>query len=429
MRQSDYSRVQIVWVGVVLAVAILLLATSWASAAATRVTILAPGNETGVRESLSSSNVITIGVGASLSVIPQLGWPQANAVQLAVMQANAAGGINIAGTMYTLVLVSADDGCNAVQGAFATQALLDAGAVAVVGYTCSGSSNAAQAIHGAAGVPMISPSATDAALTEQGYTTTFRVITRDDSPPVSLAAYLRNRLMLEKAAIVQLDSFWGNWANDSFSAAFAELGGTVTSRRTVASTTEFATALAAIQAEDPDMIFYADTDPNHAGLLSSVAYSLGMGDTIIAWNTFTEDEAVLAVYAAQAGAAAEGDHVVMYYRRTRDMPGYAAFNAAYQAAGFPNFGNEATMLGAFAYDGANIIIAAIKRAQSTNPSDIRDAIASTTSYRGVVGTYEGFDAKGDVIPQWAWLERYSNGYWITLHPYSTFLPIMVRKSR
>lgn len=200
--------------------AILLLATLWASVAAARVTILTPGNETGVRESLSSSHVITIGVGASLSVIPQLGWPQANAVQLAVNEANAGGGINIAGTVYTLVLASADDGCNLVQGALAAQALLDAGAVAVVGYTCSGSSNAAQPIHGAAGVPMISPSATLFELTEQGYTTIFRVITRDDSPPILLATYFRNRLMREKVTIVELEGFWGNGVNDSFSAAF-----------------------------------------------------------------------------------------------------------------------------------------------------------------------------------------------------------------
>jgi len=30
-----------------------------------------------------------------------------------------------------------------------------------------------------------------------------------------------------------------------------------------------------------------------------------------------------------------------------------------------------------------------------------DEIAATTDYEGVMGTYEDFDANGDVIPQWA----------------------------
>ena len=33
-------------------------------------------------------------------------------------------------------------------------------------------------------------------------------------------------------------------------------------------------------------------------------------------------------------------------------------------------------------------------------------------YDGVVGTYQGFDAKGDVVPQWDWLVRYQNGEWV-----------------
>lgn len=421
------SKTQVVQLGIAVGLVTLFLTTFlWVSSVTAHTTTLASETETVAISSLSNGHVITIGVGAAMSVIPELGWRQVNAVQLAVDQVNAAGGINIAGTVYTLTLVTADDGCAAVQGAHAANTLLDAGAVAVVGYTCSGASNGAQPLHAAAGVPMISPSSTMPGLTEQGYTTTFRVISRDDSPPILLATYLRDWLKLEKAAIVEIDGHWCNWANDVISTTFTSLGGTVTSRRAVLGTAEFTATLTAIQAEGPNVIFYSDPDANNASLLSSVAHSLGMTGTLIAWNTFSEDETVLAAYAAQAGVAAEGDHVAMFYRRTQDMPGYGAFNAAYQAVGFPNYGDEAMAWGAYAYDAANIIIAAIGRAQSTNPNDIRDAIASTTNYQGVVATYEGFDAKGDVIPQWAWLERYSNGQWMILHPSKVFLPITLK---
>lgn len=421
------SKTQVVGLGIAVGLAMLFLITVlWVSNVAAHTSTLVFETETITPAALNNGNVITIGVGAAQSVVPDFGWRQVNAVQLAVDQVNAAGGINISGTVHTLALAVADDGCNAAQGAAAATTLINAGAVAVVGYTCSSASNAAQPIHAAAGVPMISSSSTMPEMTEQGYTTTFRVISRDDSPPILLVTYLRDWLNLDKAAIVEIEGFWGNWATDVISTTFTSLGGSVTSRRTVASTTEFTATLTAIQAEGPNVIFYSDTDGNNAGLFSHVAHSLGMTDTIIGWNTFSEDEAVLADYAAQAGAAAEGDHAAMSYRRTQDMSGYEVFNTAYQAAGFPNYGDEATIWGAYAYDAANIIIAAIRRARSTDPNDIRDAIASTTNYRGVVGDYEGFDAKGDVIPQWAWLERYSSGQWMILNPSKVFLPLTLK---
>lgn len=420
------AKTQVVRLGIAVGFAVLFLAALLWVDAATATSTSPYGADTGAPGPLSNDAVITIGVGAAQSVAPEMGWRQINAAQLAVDQVNAAGGITIAGTNYTLALAVANDGCNAGQAITAANTLLNAGAVAVVGYTCSGASNAAQPIHAAAGVPMISPSSTGPGVTEQGYRTTFRVISRDDSPPILLATYLRDWLHLEKAAIVEIDGFWGNWATDIVSATFGSLGGTITSRRTVTSTAGFTAALTAIQAESPDVIFYSDADANNAGLLSSVAHSLGMTDVVIAWNTFSDDEAVLAAYAAQAGAAAEGDHAAMFYRRIQDMPGYVAFNTAYQAAGFPSYGDEATATGAFAYDAANIIVAAIRRAQSTNPTDIRNAIATTSNYQGVVGTYQGFNVKGDVIPQWAWLERHTNGQWTILYPSRTFLPVTLK---
>lgn len=372
--------------------------------------------------------VIPIGVGAALSGAPEYGWPQANAVQLAVDQMNAAGGIHIGSTAYTVSLITANDGCSAAATVAAAQTLLNAGSVAVVGYTCSGGSNAAQPIHAAAGVAMISPSATSPHLTDPGYPTTFRTISRDDSPPILLATYLRRWQRLQKAAIVELDGFYGNWATGTIAATFTGLGGTVTSQRTVASTAEFTATLTAIQAEGPDVIFYANTDAASAGLLSRVAHQLGMTGTTIAWTTFSDDEVVLANYAAQAGVAAAGDTAAMSYRRVEDMPGYVGFNAAYQAAGFSNYGDEATAWGAYAYDAANIIFAAIGRAQSTDPAQIRNAIAGTANFQGVVGRYQGFDARGDVLPQWAWLEQHTGGEWRILHPSQVFLPSMPKRS-
>jgi len=304
--------------------------------------------------------------------------------------------------------------------------LLSAGAVAVVAHSCSSASMAAQPLYNAVGVAMISPSSSSPRVTQQQcYTTTFRTISHDGTPATLLATYFRDWLGLSRSAIVE------SWTqpSDFYSNTFTALGGTITSRRWVTNTSQFTATLTAIQAETPDVIvnFYMmDPNPAVAGQFSKIAYSLGMTNVVIGWSPFDNNEAVLPIYASAAGPAAEGDHVAMELRRFADMPGWTTFLAAYQAAGFPNEPSDPGPFGPFAYDATRIIIAAIGRADSTDPVAIRNQIAATKNYEGVVGTYQGFDACGDVIPQWAWLERYQNGQWVILNPSKLFLPIVLK---
>ncbi len=37
-----------------------------------------------------------------------------------------------------------------------------------------------------------------------------------------------------------------------------------------------------------------------------------------------------------------------------------------------------------------------------------------------------FDAKGDVIPQWAWLVRYQNGEWVEVS-FQVSLPLLLKR--
>jgi len=425
-RRFTQLNTRILVVGISVLLATLLLTAFWGVSASSASTVETAfvDRDAGM---MSNGSVITIGVSAATSGgADRIGWRQTNAVQMAVDQINAGGGVDIGGTNYTIALVTADSGCDPTQAIAAANTLFAAGVAAVVGPSCSGASIAVQPDYAAAGVPIVSGSTTAPDVTEQGYATTFRVISRDDTPVLMLADYFRNWLGLEKVAIVEWAGSWGSFAADAMETTFTGLGGTITSQRTVTSTADFASTLATIQGEAPDAIFYVDEDANNAGLLSSIADGIGMTDVIIGWSSFTNDRSSLDDYANAAGTAAEDDHVGMHYRATEDMPGYTTFNAAYQAAGFANYGDEAQLWGAFAYDAANIIIAAIDRADSTDPADIRDEIAATANYQGVVGTYEGFDAIGDVIPQRAWMERYQSGQWVMLSPSQIFLPIALR---
>lgn len=377
---------------------------------------------------VSNGPVITIGVAAALN-IPGLGWPELNSAQLAISQTNAAGGVNIGGITYTLIMTYADGQCNPAGGAAAANALLNAGAIAVVGHSCSGESLAAQSIYSAQGVAMMSPSSTNPDVTEGGYTNTFRMVSRDDTAANLLATHFRNRLSRTSSAIVES---WWLVPGNAYSDTFVALGGTITSRRAVTDTSEFTATLTAIQAENPDVIvnFFQGPDPNATaaagGEFSRIADDLGMTNVIVGFGGDIGSEFPLAEYVNAAGAAAEGDFAVLYQRRIADMPGWPAFLADYQAAGFANEPADPGVFGPFAYDAANIIIAAIDRANSTNPAAIRDEIAATSDYAGVVGTYVGFDAKGDVIPQWASMWRYLSGGWLKVLPFEVFLPAVMK---
>ena len=398
----------------------LLVVLLWMSASNTAA--MEPPLPAAEMSSLNQSQTITIGMAADLTgPVNAIGWQEANAVKLAVDQTNAAGGIEVGGVGYTLTLVVADSACNPGQAVVAANTLLNAGVVAVVGHSCSSASMAAQSLYYAAGVPMISPSASAINLTEQGYNTTFRVVAKDNAQAILLATYFRQWLGIDAVALVAGSGY--EWSTAAFSSTFTSLGGAITSQRSVTSTDEYTATLTSILSENPDLVFFAELDGANAGFFSKIADSLGLD--VIGWDTIFGDDVALGNYATAAGEAAEGDYAGLNGRLTDDMPGYADFNAAYQAAGYTHSGDEAGMYGAYAYDAVKIILAAIIEADSVNPTDIRDLIAATASYTGVVGNYTGFDANGDVIPQWAFIKRYQNDQWITLAPSWVFLSLVL----
>jgi basic membrane protein A len=373
------------------------------------------GVEQGLREGwldVYGPCVATIGVAAGLSgSVPDLGWQQVNAVQLAISQTNAAGGLTLNGVNYTLHIAIADSGCDpATLAVTAANTLLNAGALAVVGHTCSASSFAAQPVYAAAGVPMISPSSTNPNVTQLGYTTTFRTVSHDASPVQYMATYFRQWMGYTRSAIVSEPG--AEWLRDLYSDTFVALGGTITGDWVVANTADFTATLEVIKSQDPDVIFVAGYAAAEPGQISRIAYDLGMSDVPIAWDSMSEMPMWMYAYLGWAGAeAAQGDFIAMHQLPFWAMPGWGTLVSEYQAAGFANAPDDPGTFGAFAYDTAGLLVDTMTRADNPDTEAIRNAIATTPGYDGVVGAYEGFGTTGDVIPQWMWIARYQDGDW------------------
>jgi branched-chain amino acid transport system substrate-binding protein len=402
----------------------LLISIFWLAAASARASQAETFSSNHIQRNsvLSNTHVITIGFAGILSG-PNSTWgfQQLYSVQLAVSQTNAAGGVDIGGVPYQIVLAIADDQQDPVKAMAAAHQLIDAGAVAVIGHTFTMMSYNAQPIYAQAGVPMLLASSTNPILTSLGYTNTFRTITNDATPPRLLADFLRNVLGRKKSAIVV--SGW-SMLGDVFSSTFKLDGGSITARHYVANSLDFTTTLQAIKDENPDVIANLSypNDAGDYGLFSKIAYNLGMTDIPIAVLEMSNDESRLAAYASAAGPlAAQGDYAQMDLVRYQDMPGWTQFLTQYLAAGHPDPGRTGITC-AYSYDSANLLIDAIHRAGSTNKAAIRDKLAATQGFKGVVGIYKGFDKNGDVIPQWSFMEWYHSGSWHILNPSRVFLP-------
>ena len=113
--------------------------------------------------------VVKIGHVAPLTGgIAHLGKDNENGARLAVEEMNAAG-LTIGGQPVRFEIVAEDDQADPKIGNTVAQTLVDAKVVGVVGHLNSGTTIPASAIYNQAGVPMISGSATNPALTDQGF--------------------------------------------------------------------------------------------------------------------------------------------------------------------------------------------------------------------------------------------------------------------
>src|SRR5438477_11920683 len=137
-----------------------------------------------------------------------LGKDNENGARLAVEEANAAS-IKIGGKTAKFTLVAEDDQEDPKVGATVAQKLVDAKVAGVVGHLNSGTSIPASPIYNQAGIPVISGSATNPKLTEQGFKNQFRDVGRDDQQGPAIATYIATERKPQLVAVVDDASAYG----------------------------------------------------------------------------------------------------------------------------------------------------------------------------------------------------------------------------
>ncbi|MEA3362004.1 MAG: branched-chain amino acid ABC transporter substrate-binding protein [Thermodesulfobacteriota bacterium] len=147
-----------------------------------------------------AADTIKLGVaGPHSGDLAPYGIPAMKAAQLVVKQINAKGGV--LGKQVELLIQ--DDQCKPEIATNTATKLVSDGADVVLGHICSGATKAALGIYKAAKIPVMSPSATNPALTQSGdYPNFFRTIASDDIQAKLAVDFAINELGLKKVAVL-----------------------------------------------------------------------------------------------------------------------------------------------------------------------------------------------------------------------------------
>lgn len=185
-------------------------------------TALGLGCAVSLSVSAMASDTIKIGVaGPHSGDLASYGLPSVNAAKLVVEKINKAGGIN----GKQLELLVEDTVCKPEIATNTATKLVSEGAQVVLGGICSGATKAALPIFKDAGVLVMSPSATNPALTQSGeYPNFFRTIAPDDAQAKLDVDFATDTLGYKKIAVVHDKGDYGKGFAE-FAKKFIEEGG------------------------------------------------------------------------------------------------------------------------------------------------------------------------------------------------------------
>jgi branched-chain amino acid transport system substrate-binding protein len=351
------------------------------AAAILALALAACGRDVSTPPSATAAQVVTLGhAGPLTGSIAHQGKDDENGVALAIAQANARG-LTIGGRPVTFRMQSEDDLGDPKAGTTVAQKLVDARVAAVIGHLNSGVTIPASEIYNKAGIPVITGSATHPVLTERGMRGVFRTVGRDDQQGPAIAAYIADELKARTVAIVDDKTAYGEGLANEVEKALRAANVRLVGRERVGDKdTDFKAILTRIKSRNPDVVFHGGMDAT-GGLMMKQARELGMKAQFAFGDGACTDE-----MAQLAGPAGEG-----LACSQAGLPASAAsreFLDAFRA----RYG-ETKLYAPFFYDAANVVIEAMKRADSTDPARFGPEMYNVT-LQGATGTI-AFDAKGD----------------------------------
>ena len=346
-----------------------------------------------------AGDTIKLGVaGAQSGDLASYGLPTVKAAELVVAQYNAKGGIN--GKMVELLIE--DDVCKPEVATNTATKLVTDGVDVVLGHICSGATKAALPIYKEAGVVVMSPSATNPALTQSGdYPNFFRTIASDDAQAKTEVDFAINVIGSKKIAVIHDKGDYGKGLAE-FAKKFIEESGkaeVVLFEGVTPGAVDYTAIVQKIKRKGADTVIFGGYHPE-ASKIVSMMKKKRMKITFISDDGVKDD-----TFIKVAGKNAEGVYASGPQDNSQNPLSAAAIEAhkkAYNADPGAFYEN--------AYSAALALLNAIEKAGSTDMAAVVKAL-QTEKVDTPVGSIH-FDEKGDAVGVGFAIYQVQNGKYV-----------------
>ena len=319
-------------------------------------------------------------IGAILSITgpyAPLGEPERNAIQIAVADVNATGGIN--GRPLQVTILDDESKADTAQQ-LATQ-LIGQKVAAIIGGSLSPTSEAIARVANDAKIlqmymtPTLSVWQTKAGIRKY----TFEATPHNELEVTKLFTFMKNTLHTQKLAVLHDDQLYGTQGTLVAQAEAKAQNVPIVDEESYAVTaTDVTPQLQKVKAAGADTILIYTAAPS-AGILVRQVHQFGMKAHLIGTTGIVSDN-----FLKVTGADGDGVYADMDLDRTYPNAVQKKLLAAYRGAYKAGANNFAS----FAWDAVHLVAYALRTAKSTDGDKLVAALENMTPYRGTTGTYK-----------------------------------------
>ena len=322
---------------------------------------------------------IRIGLLALLSGVPEesSGRPSIEGAELAVREANEAGGIQIGGVPHPVRLIvegydDRPDSATSVARALVNQSRIDV----LVGPQLSRHAVPVAIVAEDAEIPMLSPMSSSPATTE-GRRFVFRLASLDEIQGRAMGEFAASDLGARRAAVLYDNSTdYSRSLADAFREAFERGGGSIVASESFArdEPLDYRAMLDRIAAVDPDVL-YLPNDGERVEVQIVQARERGVDATLLGGDTWDLERFSLM-------SEIEGAFVSHQWHPDLDTPESRRFGVLFAET----YGKRPKITAAMTYDAVRLLLEVIARQGSLDSATIRDGLAATRTFTGATGT-------------------------------------------
>jgi branched-chain amino acid transport system substrate-binding protein len=308
----------------------------------------------------ASEEVLVLGVNDALTGGGAVyGLPQANAVQMAADEINAAGGIKAGSITYKLKVITSDDKANPTEATNSVRKLIDRDNVKyLVGFCCSGSTSAVASFIAKEDAVMLVGNAAERAITAQGIPNVFRTRPPADFTGAAAGTFVAQKGARNVAVIGALEVGFYTQYVDAFEKELNKVGGKIIAKEAFGlRDRDMTPQLTKIRGLKPDAILVVGyVEP--AAFVYRQAVELGINVPRYGFTSGSEEQFLKVVTSGQM----EGVWDLRPTELTIEALGAQA--KAYDANYRKKFGQSPTPSSPYAYDQVYVLKNAIERAGS-----------------------------------------------------------------